>query len=232
MSKPDLKFNSDISKLYENTISLLTVEAEELKQKSKSLYQYKNEFYPVEEFSSLFFKENGYNVFLGVEFSQVLSYISFNFDYDTAVYENYILGSKQIDPISLSKMFTQLGELRDIILETNTLSEKLINLAQELMELYYSTYEPKKLKLTPIFDFVRSLPQEEIIRLIRFYYKISGLKKGTPDLIIFKDKKYWFVEVKSSNDSLSKYQNFFIHHFQEIVGENIFVLNVLEKNWT
>jgi hypothetical protein len=58
------------------------------------------------------------------------------------------------------------------------------------------------------------------------------LKRGTPDLFIFKDKKYWFVEVKSSNDSLSKYQNFFIHHFQEIVGENIFVLNVVDKIWS
>jgi hypothetical protein len=231
MSKPDLKFNSDISKLYENTISLLTVEAEKLKQKSKSLYQYKNEFYPVEEFSSLFFKENGYLIYSGVDFSQVFSYISFNFDYDTTVYENYILGSKLIDSKTLHQKFNQLERLRNITLENNILSDELIFLAQELMELYYSTYEPKKLKLVSIFDFVLSLPQEEIVRLIRFYYRISGLKRGTPDLFIIKDKKYWFVEVKSSNDSLSKYQNFFIHHFQEIVGENIFVLNVVDKNW-
>lgn len=232
MSKPELEFNLDIQKLYENTISLLTVEAEELKQKSKSLYEYKNQFYSVEEFSSLFFKENGYLTYYGVDFSQVFSYISFNFDYDTSVYENYILGSKLIDSKALHQKFKQLERLRNITLENNALSDELIFLAQELMELYYSTYEPKKLKLISIFDFVRSLPQDEIIRLIRFYYKISGLKRGTPDLLIFKERKYWFVEVKSSNDSLSKYQNFFIHHFQEIVGENIFVLNVVDKNWS
>jgi hypothetical protein len=232
MRKPILKFNSDISKLYENTISLLTVEAEELKQKSKSLYQYKNQFYSVEEFSALFFKENGYLIYYGVDFSQVFSYISFNFDYDTSVFENYILGSRLIDSKALHQKFRQLELLRNITLENNELNNELISLAQELMELYYFTYEPKKLKLIPIFDFVRSLPQEEIIRLIRFYHRISGLKRGTPDLFIFKDKKYWFVEVKSSNDSLSKYQNFFIHHFQEIVGENIFVLNVVDKIWS
>jgi hypothetical protein len=232
MSYPYLEFNSDINKLYENTISIITIEAEELKQKSKSFYQYKNQFHSVEEFCSLFFMDNGFNIFLGVQFSQVFSFISFNFDYDTSVYENYILGSKKIDSKSLIQKFKKLEEYRNITLENNILSNKLIDLAQELMELYYSAYEPKKMKLIPIFEFVRSLPQEEIIRLTRFYYRISGLNRGTPDLFIFKDGKYWFVEVKSSNDSLSKYQNFFIHHFQEIVGKNIFVLNVVDKHWS
>jgi hypothetical protein len=60
MKKPILNFNEDITHQFNVKIEYFTIEAEETKNKSKSLYKFKDDFHSVEEFSRLFFKENGY----------------------------------------------------------------------------------------------------------------------------------------------------------------------------
>jgi hypothetical protein len=161
----------------------------------------------------------------------VFSHLSFNFDYDTQVHENYILGSNLIDKKTLDSTFNKLKELRDKVLNEDSFSTQLFEITQKLIELYYSTYEPKRTRLIQVLNFIKTLPVHEIVKLIKFYYRISGLKRGSPDLVVFNDDNYWLVEVKSSNDSLSKFQVFYFNYFQEIVGENIFVLSVVDKDW-
>jgi hypothetical protein len=229
--KPNLNYTEDISHQFNVKIEYVTIEAEETKNKSKSLYRYKGDFYTVEEFSRLFFKENGYSCVDGVDFSQVFSHLSFNFDYDTQVHENYILGSNLIDKKTLDTTFNKLKSLRDKVLNEDTFSTQLFDITQKLIEMYYSTYEPKRTRLLIVLTFIKTLPIEELIKLIKFYYRISGLKRGSPDLVVYNKDKYWLVEVKSSNDSLSKFQVFYFNYFQEIVGENIFVLSVVDKDW-
>lgn len=231
MNKPNIKFNEDITHQYTAKIEYLTVEAEETKNKSKSLYKFNGAFHQVEEFGRLFFKENGYSCVDGVDFTQVLSHLSFNFDYDTKVYENYILGSNLIDKKTLDSLLKTLGSLRDQVLNENVFSTKLFDITQQMIEFYYSTFEPKRTRLLNVLEFIKTIPDKELIKLVKFYYRISGLKRGSPDLVIYKDDNYWLVEVKSSNDSLSKYQIFYFNYFQEIVGENIFVLSVVDKDW-
>lgn len=231
MNKPTIKFNEEITHQYTAKIEYLTVEAVETKNKSKSLYKFNGAFHQVEEFGRLFFKENGYNCVVGVDFSQVFSHLSFNFDYDTQVHENYILGSNLIDKKTLDTTFNKLKSLRDKVLNEDTFSTQLFDITQKLIEMYYSTYEPKRTRLLIVLNFIKTLPIEELIKLIKFYYRISGLKRGSPDLVVYNKDKYWLVEVKSSNDSLSKFQVFYFNYFQEIVGENIFVLSVVDKDW-
>jgi hypothetical protein len=229
--KPNLNYTEDISHQFNVKIEYVTIEAEETKNKSKSLYKYKGDFYAVEEFSRLFFKENGYSCVDGVDFSQVFSHLSFNFDYDTQVHENYILGSQLIDKKTLDLIFETLSQLRDRVLNEDIFSDQLFDITQRLIELYYSNFEPKRTRLLNVLEIIKTLSERELIKLIKFYHRISGLKRGSPDLVIYKDDKYWLVEVKSSNDSLSKYQIFYFNYFQEIVGENIFVLSVVDKDW-
>ena len=231
MKKPTLIFNDEVNFQFSAKIEYLTVEAEETKKKSKSLYKYKGEFHQVEEFGRLFFRENGYNSVDGVDFTQVFSHLSFNFDYDTQVHENYILGSQLIDKKTLDGIFKNLTQLRDKVLDEDIFPAQLFGITQRLIELYYSTFEPKRTRLLNVLDFIKTIPDEELIKLVKFYYRISGLKRGSPDLVIYKDDQYWLVEVKSSNDSLSKYQIFYFNYFQEIVGENIFVLSVVNGEW-
>ena len=231
MNKPKIKFNEEITHQYTAKIEYLTVEAMETKNKSKSLYKFNGAFHQVEEFGRLFFKENGYSCVDGVDFTQVFSHISFNFDNDTQVHENYILGSQLIDKKTLDGVFKTLRGLRDKVLNEDVFSTQLFEITQHLIELYYSTFEPKRTRLLNVLEFIKTLPERELIKLIKFYHRISGLKRGSPDLVIYKDDKFWLVEVKSSNDSLSKYQIFYFNYFQEIVGENIFVLSVVDKNW-
>lgn len=231
MNKPNIKFNEDITHQYTAKIEYLTIEAEETKNKSKSLYKFNGAFHQVEEFGRLFFKENGYSCVDGVDFSQVFSHISFNFDYDTQVHENYILGSQLIDKKTLDGIFKTLRDLRDKVLNEDVFSTQLFEITQNLIELYYSTFEPKRTRLLNVLEFIKTIPIKELIKLVKFYYRISGLKRGSPDLVVYDKDNYWLVEVKSSNDSLSKYQLFYFNYFQEIVGENIFVLSVVDKDW-
>jgi hypothetical protein len=231
MAKPILNYNEDISHQYTPKIEYLTIEAEETKNKSKSLYKFNGSFYTVEEFSRLFFKENGYSCVDGVDFTQVFSHLSFNFDYDTQVHENYILGSQLMDKKTLDRVFKTLKGLRDKVLNEDVFSTQLFEITQHLIELYYSTFEPKRTRLLNVLEFIKTIPDKELIKLVKFYYRISGLKRGSPDLVVYNKDKYWLVEVKSSNDSLSKYQIFYFNYYQEIVGDNIFVLSVVDKDW-
>ena len=137
MNKPNIKFNEDISHQYTAKIEYLTVEAEETKNKSKSLYKFNGAFHQVEEFGRLFFKENGYSCVDGVDFSQVFSHLSFNFDFDTQVHENYILGSQLIDKKTLDGIFKTLRGLRDKVLNEDVFSTQLFEISQNLIELYY-----------------------------------------------------------------------------------------------
>ena len=229
--RPIIKFNEDITHQYTSKIEYLTIEAEETKNKSKSLYKFNGAFHQVEEFGRLFFKENGYSCVDGVDFSQVFSHLSFNFDFDTQVHENYILGSQLIDKKTLDGIFKTLRDLRDKVLNEDVFSTQLFEITQNLIELYYSTFEPKRTRLLNVLEFIKTIPIKELIKLVKFYYRISGLKRGSPDLVVYDKDNYWLVEVKSSNDSLSKYQLFYFNYFQEIVGENIFVLSVVDKDW-
>ena len=136
-----------------------------------------------------------------------------------------------IDKKTLDGIFKTLRGLRDKVLNEDVFSTQLFEITQNLIELYYSTFEPKRTRLLNVLEFIKTIPVKELLKLVKFYYRISGLKRGSPDLVVYDKDKYWLVEVKSSNDSLSKYQLFYFNYFQEIVGENIFVLSVVDKDW-
>jgi hypothetical protein len=233
MNDLNIENSIDNKMLYSTNILIKTIQAKEKKINSKVCYQFKNNFYPVEQFASILFKENGYDNFNGVEFNRALSYLSFNFDYDSKQEENYMLmWNENLTREDLHQKFNKLISLRNDVIIKQNLDRKIIDLAEDIIKYYYKPSEEKIKTISKIFNFIRALDNEEIIKLIKFSFQIRGLKKGTPDLIIFKNNEYWLVEVKSSNDSLSRYQVFYINYFKKIVGENVFVLSFVDGDWS
>jgi len=79
-------------------------------------------------------------------------------------------------------------------------------------------------KLNPLIDWytldielirelVHRVPQESLAHVLRYLWThLSTHAKGFPDLFVFKDSEYQFIEVKSPTDHLSAIQ-YFWHDF-------------------
>jgi hypothetical protein len=64
-----------------------------------------------------------------------------------------------------------------------------------------------------IRELVHRVPQESLALVLRYLWThLSTHAKGFPDLFIYKDSEYQFIEVKSPTDHLSAIQ-YFWHDF-------------------
>jgi hypothetical protein len=94
------------------------------------------------------------------------------------------------------------------------------------LNLIYAGNRQKRL-YKKITDALKKLDRKVILKLFDFYRKGSVRVKGVPDIFIAKDDSFYFVEVKSVNDSLRVEQYEFFENYLKHVAENIFILRVL-----
>jgi hypothetical protein len=233
----DLKFHSGVELLYSNQIEFITIQATEAYRNGKVHYKWNDEFFSVETFIEYLLIENGFKCFPGLLIKNVFKYIS----YDIENIDDLILkleNEKQFGKTIHGKRIHDLKKLKkDFTLarlkfdNENDDHIQLLNSAKmihnEIRGNAGDTYERE----SSLFDFFMERPENEVRPLKPFFEKISALQRGTPDFYIFNDNEYYFVEVKSDKDSLSKYQICFINYFRQMVGDNIKVLQVVNDKW-
>lgn len=231
MNNNIFEFNENLDLLFSSNIEVISVSANEKMMNNKFYYLYDNDYHKVEDFASMFFRDNNYEVYKGVEISQV-----FNFMIGIEQFEkHFIRNSESKNNILKSEVILDriktIKKLKIDLIENNIFHIKLLDYSESLLDLYYNYSENKIINNNLIFNVLRRLKESEISKLFIFYEQISGLNRGTPDLFILKDKSFHFVEVKSKNDSLSRHQIFFINKFKKYVSDNIFVLHVQTNDW-
>lgn len=225
-------FNNNLELLFQSNIEIISVSANEKFMNNKSYYLYNDDYHKVEDFASMFFKDNSFEVFSGGEISHI-----FRFILEIEQYEKHLIRNSKLNndilkkEVILDKIKT-IKKLKNDLIENNIFHIKLIDYSESLFDLYFNYSENKIINNNLIFNILRKIDQSEITKLFIFYEQISGLKRGTPDLFILKDKSFHFVEVKSKNDSLSRFQIFFINKFKKYVSDNIFVFHVQINDWT
>jgi len=86
-----------------------------------------------------------------------------------------------------------------------------------------------RLDISLIQELIRLIPFESLAKVLRYLWKhVSTHAKGFPDLFIFKESEYQFIEVKSPTDHLSAIQ-YFWHDFLLKAGINTQLCRVI---WT
>jgi hypothetical protein len=147
--------------------------------------------------------------------------LSFNFEgsFFLDVYKNWVGPTAEAHLIELKSAVSSC-------IAASCVSRELVDRATTMVRLYYK--EPPKSEIHSVLDkAIRHLDTEVLLRAILFFRGLGYTTKGVPDLFLTRDSQFWFVEVKSFNDSLSPDQYNFIEHFTRVVGGNISVLRVL-----
>jgi hypothetical protein len=233
----NLKIPSGIELLYSNQIEFITIQATEVYKNGKVHYKLNDEFVSVETFIENLLIENGFKCFPGLLIKNAFKYISYeieNIDGLILKLEN----EKQFGKTIHGKRIHELKKLKKDYIAASLKFDhenddhiQLLNTAKmihkEIRGNANETYERESL----LFDFLMERPENEVRSLKPFFEKISVLQRGTPDFYIFNDNEYYFVEVKSDKDSLSKFQICFINYFRQMVGDNIKVLQVVNDKW-
>lgn len=232
MDKSVFNFNNNLELLFKSNIEIVSVSADEKMMNNKSYYLYDDNYHKVEDFASMFFRDNNYDVYKGVDISQIFNFINEIEQFEKYLIRNSKLNNDILNPEDILEQIKTIKKLKNNLIEENIFHIKLIDYSERLYDLYYNYSENKINNNNLIFNILRELDPSEITKLFIFYEQISGLKRGTPDLFIRKNKTFHFVEVKSKNDSLSRYQIFFINKFKKYVSDNIFVFHVQINDWT
>jgi len=221
----DISINKVASKINIINIPYISIYSRQIIKSKKPFFEFQNELYKVEDFAQIFFERNNYYVFKGDDIHLFFCIASCNFkaSFFKDVLYNYIgdNAKKLIKAISL--------ELLGCI-KKNHISENLIDLTNEILQSYYSIYPPKKQIFHEIYSKIKELENDELFKLIKFYKSFEYKTKGAPDLFIMKDAEYYFVEVKTKNDSLSADQFLYFEKYLMKVGASIFILKVLPNN--
>jgi hypothetical protein len=223
--------NENLDFLFTTNIEVISVSAKEKLMNNKSYYWYNDDYYKVEDFAKKVFNNNDYEVYKGVEISGI-----FNFIIHINQYENQLIRNSKLNneiyktDVILHKIKTIIKLKQDLI-QDKIFHVKLIDYSEVLFDLFYNYSDEKIINNNYLFNVLRALDQKDLTKLFVFFEQISGLKRGVPDLFILKNKSFYFVEVKSKNDSLSRYQIFFINKFKKIVSDNIFVFHVQINDW-
>lgn len=232
MKEINFKYNKFINPLFTHKVNIISVEAEEKLLNGKSLYNYENEFMIVENFSRKFFESNGFQVFNGVDVCFAFNFIiNLNSNNVKTLLRNAKLINPEIKIEYINERVKVISNLLNDLINEKIFHIKLIDYAEELADIFYCYNDSKIKRNNSSYNVMRIVSKNDLIKLFNFFIRIQDLKKGVPDLFLINNKEFYFVEVKSKNDTLSRFQNFFIHYFQKMVNQNIFVLHVQTNDW-
>lgn len=176
----------------------------------------------VEEFVQQLLEDNGYTVFKGDDAHLFFSILSFNFkdSFFLDVCKNWV--GRDAD-----KHLATLDAALSKCLRESRMSGELIRQAELVLMSYYSSYPPKQEIHRALSREIKSLDQDSVLNIVRFYRQMQYTTKGAPDLFVIRNSWFHFIEVKSETDSLSVAQYDFFEGFLNLVGENILVFRVL-----
>lgn len=176
----------------------------------------------VENLAQSALEKSDYRVFAGGDANLFFSMLSINFRES-----HFFEVCKTHVGEAADQLLRQLEERVSRCLAASDLSDEWIDSAATILERYYSIYPSKAAVHLEIANAVRQLDRSAILRVVRFYRDLGYKTKGAPDLFLVRGSSFWFAEVKSAGDSLSRAQYEFFEGFLRIVGENILVLRVL-----
>lgn len=206
---------------YQYLIPHVVIHSQKADDGGKPLFLLHGEAFKVEEFARRLFKGAGYEAFYGEDANFFFSMLSFNFEgsFFLDVYKNWVGSTAEAHLVELKSAVSSC-------IAASSISHDLLDRATNMVRLYYK--EPPKSEIhLALANAVRHLDTQGLLRAVHFFRGISYTTKGVPDLFLTRGSQFWFVEVKSFNDSLSPDQYNFIEHFTRVVGGNISVLRVL-----
>jgi hypothetical protein len=234
----ELNLQDSMNFLYSHNVEFITIEVPEERRQGKPYYLWDDQYISVEALAVKLFESNGYSVISGIELRNAYNYISYSREYVLEEHIENLSKHTQFGKLTYGNRIQELKILRkkikalkEEVLIQNRLNRDLIDLTLKLHKEVRISHPDNLKKEYEMFDFIKTRGDVEIISLIKFFDKIGSIYKGTPDLYIYKDDEFAFIEVKSDTDSLSKWQNCFIHFFRQIVGDNIMVLNIVNDKW-
>ena len=231
MKENIFEINENLDFLFTTNIEVISVSAKEKLMNNKSYYWYDDDFYKVEDFATKVFNYNNYEVYKGDEISGIFNFIIGIEQYEKQLIRNSKLNNDLIKTDFILDKIKTIKKLKNDLIQNNTFHIKLIDYSEFLYDLFYNYSDDKIINNNYLFNVLRILDQTDLTKLFIFFEQISGLKRGVPDLFIIKNKSFFFVEVKSKNDSLSRYQIFFINKFKKYISDNIFVFHVQINDW-
>ena len=128
---------------------------------------------------------------------------------------------------------SMLSDLKSLVrdaVEARKPSDELIEQAGHILQEYYSKERGKKRTHGNLSERMKHFDKRKVFDVMRFC-KSKTLDhkrgKGAPDLFVYDDSDFAFVEVKSMNDSLSRSQYEFFRNYLETVGRSVWVMRVL-----
>lgn len=225
------EINENLDLLFTTNIEVISVSAKEKLMNNKSYYWFDDDYYKVEDFATKVLIKNSFEVFKGTDISSIFNFIIGIEQYEKQLLRNSKLNNDVIKSDVILDKIKTIKKLKNDLIQNNTFHIKLIDYSEFLYDLLYNYSDDKIINNNYLYNVLRALDQSDISKLFVFFEQISGLKRGVPDLFIMKNKSFYFVEVKSKNDSLSRYQIFFINKFKKYVSDNIFVFHVQINDW-
>lgn len=128
---------------------------------------------------------------------------------------------------------SMLSELKSLVqkaVEAKKASDELIEQAGHILQEYYSKERGKRRTHRNLSERMKDFDKGKVFDVMRFC-KSDTLDhkrgKGAPDLFVYNDSDFAFVEVKSMNDSLSRSQYEFFRNYLETVGRSVWIMRVL-----
>lgn len=225
------EINENLDFLFTTNIEVISVSAKEKLMNNKSYYWYDDDYYKVEDFATKVLIKNSFEVFKGTDISSIFNFIIHIEQYENQLIRNSKLNNEIYKTDDILEKIKTIKKLKRYLIQDKIFHVKLIDYSEVLFDLFYNYSDEKLINDNYLFNVLRKLDQSDISKLFVFFEQISGLKRGVPDLFIMKNKSFFFVEVKSKNDSLSRYQIFFINKFKKYVSDNIFVFHVQINDW-
>lgn len=210
------------SSIQRYAISHIAMKVHQIVRNKRPFFLLEGEPLKVEDFAQRLFQRAAYRVFKGDDAHLFFSILSFNFK-DSFFYEvckNWVGHDAE-------KHLSTLEAVVSKCLDQCNVTEELIKETEVILNKYYMPYPPKQAIHSAIAELVRTFNPVLLLKLLRFYRVMGYTTKGAPDLLIVRNSGFWFVEVKSQNDSLSPDQYEFFEGFLKMVGENILVLRLL-----
>lgn len=204
------------------SIQHVVVKANPQFQEKKLFFYVNGKLKKVEDYAKNLFKVAGWDVYKGDDVHLFLSVLSCNFQnsFFNDVIKNYV-GKNAEKYINELELIIQ-DSFNDGIIQPD-----LVEKASLILQKYYNTYTPKKKIMISIADCIKNIDQNILFKLLKLYREDGYSTKGAPDLFIYSNNIFYFVEVKSQTDSLSQFQYHYFEKYLTLVSDNIFVLRIV-----
>ena len=192
--------------------------------RDRPLYLANDTFVRVEQFASRVLASAGWSVVKGDDAHLFFSVLSCNFkdSFFRQVCRNWVGASAE-------ERIARIDAMVATSLDAGKPHERLVEETEDLLLNYYATYPPKRVVHSAMARHVRNMDESLLLRLIAFYRSSGYTTAGAPDLFAASGSSFWFVEVKSLNDSLSAIQYEYFEGYLTSVAQNIVVMRVIPE---